>query len=145
MKSNRGFSYIEVLIALAIFCIVLLSVLPTVAKAGADSRAAADGYRAQLCAQEILLVARDALNAGLPPQAEVENYIGSLAEKPFAYGYWLTGTDEGYTSPNAPDIIPASAITGLPETGDRPGYLLVVAVWTPDGRLAGRSAAMVYV
>ena len=147
--NNKGLSYIEVLIALAIFGIVLAPVFPALSKAGNDLAAARDGYRARLAAQGILLFAAEAAESGVPPQPSVAAYIAGLDEPIYAYGYWILsfgGLDEkiSYLSPGAPDI-DADMLTSVlteAESGVS-GAVIVTVVWASEGGVSHRATGFV--
>ncbi|MCL2357739.1 MAG: type II secretion system GspH family protein [Defluviitaleaceae bacterium] len=60
MKPRGGFSYLEVIIAMAIFSVLLMAVLPLVIQSRRNMAYAREGYDAHLAAQNIMLAVRNA-------------------------------------------------------------------------------------
>jgi prepilin-type N-terminal cleavage/methylation domain-containing protein len=133
VKNSGGFSYIEVLIALAIFAVALAAVLPVLQQAGHNLAYAQSGYTAHLRAQQIMLATRDALTADETPQFSSYN---------FPFTVWLTNEAGGsilFSTPNAP--LAGVEITGLASLGNR--TVIVVIVWCEDGFMAARAMGII--
>ena len=134
-KSRAGFSYMEILIALALFAIALVAVLPTLLQAGRNLEYAESYYRGHLVAQEIMLTARDAL------QSDTEYPVFMLRDASY-YRVWFRGeiNTELY-SPGAP----VTAIDLRNELAPLTGHntAIIVAVWNSERNLIGRAFGMV--
>jgi prepilin-type N-terminal cleavage/methylation domain-containing protein len=123
-RKKSGFTLIEILVAFALLCIAVVLLLPLFARSGQNLDSARDGYRAQLCAQRLVLWARDAPDTGGPADF--------MAEEGFAYGYWVND-DISYLSPGAPPTEVRVIENGFTVP------VVIAAVWTADGRMAGRA------
>ena len=97
MKKTGGFSYLEVLIALALFAIVIIAIIPVLTQAGRNMIYAEKAYDAHLQAQRMMLVIRDALMDGQDPEISVVNYT----EWDFEFSFWVDGV--GTHSINQPE------------------------------------------
>ena len=69
-KASPGVSYMEILIALAIFGVLLMAALPLLNQAGRNLAYAQDGYRAHLAAQSIMIAVRAGRTQSLSAYAE---------------------------------------------------------------------------
>jgi prepilin-type N-terminal cleavage/methylation domain-containing protein len=130
LNNTKGFSYIEVLMALAVLSILLIPLFPAMTQAGQNAAAARDGYTAHLRAQEIMLIVKDAVSDGEDPQPLVAAYAKNNGEL-FQYGYWVS-QGLSYRSPGSPPIQ-----VSLQSPGDM--ILVTALVWDNEGRLAGRA------
>ena len=140
---SRGFSYIEMLMALALFAIVLAAVLPTLAQAGHNMAYARSSYAAHLQAHNLMLAVRDTLAALPPPQRgcdyEVAHVAGHAAHGVAAaqgiggFSIWLD--DALLVAHHAPEA--AMYVTGFNMLGSR--YLVTVVVWDANHNPAGRA------
>jgi len=131
IKQRGGFSYIEVIIALALFIIVMAAVLPVLNQAALNARFAREGYGAHLYARHIMLRVRDALNADTTPQWEA----GGLR-----YTVWVYAPTGAVTITASPDA-PTGAVQ-FPEAGPFSGRTIIkVVIWNeqdyPIGRAVG--------
>jgi len=136
-KLRAGFSYMEILIALALFAIALVAVLPTLLQAGRNLGYAESYYRVHLTAQELMFAVRDALIDG----DDVEHVAFSHAQLRDIsyYRVWLRGVSnvEIY-SPGAPQ-----AVTDLQNELAGHNTAIIVMVWDNDRNLIGRAFGVV--
>jgi len=129
-KTGGGFSYLEVIIAMAVFSVLLMAVLPLVAQARRNMTYAREGYAAHLAAQNIMHSVRDA--DGVVP-------VSMYAE---TYSVWIfdeNGTEEiFFASPCAP---PSSAFLDADTTFLDGTRTIIVAVWHTSGNnhIVGRA------
>ncbi len=130
--NRKGFSYIETLVALALLSITLMPLLAGLYGAYRNEAYARNAYAAQLRAQAIMAVARDAVLQNADAASAVTEYTASLAEPPLRYGVWLDG--ELLTGMGEPLNIIAS-VNGID------GTLITVIVW--DGGAHGRAYGLV--
>ena len=63
-KKSSGFSYIEILITLTLFSVLIIVVLPTLLQGGRNMNFAETNYKGHLIAQEIMLITRDTIKDG---------------------------------------------------------------------------------
>ncbi len=129
---NRGFSYIETLIALAIFSIALLSLLPLFSQAQRNGAYSREAYAVQLHAQGIMAVAREAAVNGEDIEGSVNEYIAGINNLPDEFGVWYG--DYAYTS-GLFDFTPTISLTGL--SGE------IITVVCRDGNIYGRAAGYI--
>jgi len=134
-KSRAGFSYIEILLALALFAIALVAVLPTLLQSGRNLEYAESYYRGHLVAQEIMLTARDALIN------DEEHPVFMLRDVGY-YRVWFRGQNNAELySPGAPATIIGLHNELAPLTGHN--TTIIVAVWNSEQNLIGRAFGMV--
>ena len=140
-----GYSYAEVLIALAVFAIALVPLFPAINKLRSDADAAGSVYSAQLSAQELMLIVREATEECEPALARAAEYASARSEAIRAYAYWIVAPDggaENFSSPFAPDGFDASAEVSnftLPDSVEC--FVIVAAVWDFGGT-EGRAVGM---
>jgi len=136
-------SYAEIIIAMAIFCIAMLPVLPALSMAGHNASRSAEAYKARLAAEGIMFAAREAAASGREPAAYVGAYVSSLDAAPFAWGFWVfdekgallthgaDGFEAGYASASS-DLFSIAGSTF--------GFVVVAAAVIGEGGPAGHSA-----
>lgn len=140
-----GFTYVEMIIALAVFCIALAPLFPAISQARRNADYARETYRAQCDANEMVLIVKNALEKNKSPVEVVAEHMSALTNPPAAYGFWVryadgAKADISYTTVSAPalsvqtDVSPA----GLTGTG-----VIIAVVWDADGHPAGRAVGMV--
>ena len=141
MKKTRGFSYIEVMIAMALFAVAMLAVIPALSQAGRNMVYAEEAYTSHLQAQRIMLIVRDALIDGENPQSRVQEHVHPGA---MGFSVWIFGRHaQEFHTVDAPDTANARpgdinvALAGQAST-------IVVVVWDADGHVSGRAVGMVY-
>jgi len=137
-KNTAGFSYVEILVALAMFFIMLSAVLPSLLQAGRNMEFAESYYVGHLSAQEIMLVVRDAILDGDDPQSVA---VCFAEERNISnYRVWIFGEDEHqFGSANVP-AIDVTLESGLVSTGNN--SVIIVAVWNSIGHLVGRAVGV---
>lgn len=121
-KKRRGFSYVEMIVALGVFAMVVAVALPTIHQAGRNMYFAENYYRDNLQAQSIMLTVRHALNNGQ------DIYI---ATPPAFYRVWVDGVLIICTN-NVPDVVLDLNTTAT-------GQVIVVAIFNQEGLITGRS------
>lgn len=137
-KACRGFSFIELLIALGLFAIVTTVALASLIQAGRNMATGEAYYRGQLMANSIALVARDAILDGVDPvaQAIARAYEGQAE----FFSLWVTGNTQ--VAYHASGVSETHHIVGGNLLDGVNGYTVVVAVWCPDGILKGQGVAI---
>ena len=142
MKKTRGFSYIEVIIALAIFAIAMLAIIPVLTQAGRNMLFAQETYAGHLQAQRLMLVVRDAL-ADNVSQSDVRTRAISFAADDFEFSVWIFGQNaQAFHTIDEPDI--NAAISGLNATMSNYTSTIIVAVWGDDKQVMGRAIGILY-
>jgi prepilin-type N-terminal cleavage/methylation domain-containing protein len=132
---NRGFTLLETLIALAVFCVAIMPLFPLISQANANNAYTEEAYVGQLTAQGILTAARDAA-ANNPAAFEdvIAEYVSGLANQPYAYGVWYTDVFTG-SRPLA-DFEVTQFLNGIT------GKMITVMVWDEKGRMLGRTSGV---
>ena len=136
-KKRGGFSYMEVLIALALFAIALTAVFPSLLQAARNMEFAEGYYRSHLLAQGMMLVVRDSLVDGSPQVAAADFATANEVER---YSVWIFGQRAGYFSYGG--VLQANVtLTGGAVAGHS---TIVVVIWSEDGNMAGRAVGVLY-
>ena len=137
VKKHSGFSYVEVIIALALFTIVIIAVLPTLLQAGRNLEFAENIYIGHLQAQEMMLVVRDAIS----DNDDIENAISAHAKERNIelYNVWIRGV---HVYDFGPVVASEIDIRIVPAFEDK--SIIVVAIWNEDGSLTGRAIGTVH-
>ena len=142
MKKTRGFSYLEVLIAGALFAIALLAVIPVMSNAARNMIYAQEAYAGHLQAQRLMLVIREELLTENPtPQSRAVSY----ARGEFNFSVRILGryANAFHSTPPPHDI--EINITGLNPTIRNHASTIVVAVWCDEGQIKGRAVGMIFI
>jgi len=139
-KKTRGFSYVEVIIALALFAIAMLAVIPVLSQAGRNLFFAMDAYDGHLQAQRTMLAVRGALVDG----ADITERIAQQAPGNFEYSVWVFGQHarEPIHSVSRPGANAAVEDIDIALHGHV--STIVVVIWCEDGLVIGRAIGMVY-
>jgi len=138
-KKTHGLSYIEVIIALALFAIAMLALLPTLSQAGRNLSLAQDLYTSHLQAQRIMLTVRDALTDGVSPEQRVLGYAAGN----FEFSVWISGQGaREFHSSGAPNA--GVSVAGINMVAANHASTIVAVVWNHDGRVAGRAIGMMH-
>jgi type II secretory pathway pseudopilin PulG len=140
IKTRDGFSYMEIIIATALFSIVFAAVLPVISQASRNLAYAQSGYEAHLHAQSLLLTIRDATAIHTEPHTNLEEIarVHSEARGNFPFTVWLiggAGDTRTFASPHAPTA--SAQISGISLSGNQTA--IVVVVWGEQGRIAARA------
>lgn len=143
MKNTRGFSYIEILVAMALFSIAMLAILPTLSQAGRNMSYARNAYSSHLQAQRIMLLVRDALKDGLNPDAV------AVANVPdgYEFSFWVFGSNPREFHTSICPIKSEAAIVeigGINSTIANQASTIVVVVWGDNQQVAGRAIGILY-
>jgi competence protein ComGC len=159
---TKGLSYMEMLIALSLFAILFLTLLPILNQAGRNLAAAEEGYNAHLAAQSIMLAVRNEVrdtNTALF-EAEAKKAAEEIAEsrKINTYRVWIFYECEcvflnnvnfcsscspalSFGSPCAPAENPE--LSGLSDLSlSENTVAIIVAVWNEQGGMAGRAVGI---
>lgn len=140
MHKQSGFTYIEVIIGLALFAITLAAVLPVFSQAGRNMAYAQQGHVAHLRAQRIMLIVRDNLTDGsfANAQSEVLNFSANRDDFPFTV--WVKNGAGDILSFSGGNVSNADVqVSGFVGTQ----AMIVVVVWNEHGRIGGRAMGMV--
>jgi len=130
MKPHGGFSYIEMLIALSLFSLLVLTSLPLLRQSGLNLGFAQDGYNAHLAAQSIMLAVRDSHNR----ETIAADYAKRLGVD--YYTVWI------FERENAISFGAAAFETNVSITATDK-EVIVVAVFNPRGQVIGRSVGVI--
>ena len=134
-----GFSYIEILIALALFSIIFASSLMVINQSARNMAFARDGYAAHLAAQSLMLVTRETFeNTGSAAIATaIANYAQQRGVK--SYSIWIFGeTPVEFHSSCAPEADASlTGLAGMNISGQ--ASIIVTVVWNEYGNAAGRA------
>jgi len=149
IKKNFGFSYIEVTIALAVFSIVVMAVLPILGQAGRNLSFARRGYQSHLAAQSMMLAVRDALPDVGAARVVAGQYAARLGVDD--YGVWifhecpLTKDVFFDASENTEPVPPIGvSLDGLAEFSlEGNTTIIVVVIWDNYQNIAGRAIGAV--
>jgi len=136
-KNNSGLSYIEVIIATAMFVVVLGVVFATISQATRNMHTAETHAAAHRHATGIMLAVRDAANARAEADASNPAPLITAADATAARfdvehftvwidGVFLTGENWGHSHPS----------------GYFPNGIITVAVWCDNERIIGRAVGM---
>ena len=150
-----GASYIELTVALGLFAILLLAVLPLLTASGRNLAAAQQGYEAHLAAQGIMLAVRDSARVTSPAALQLATSETAAASAAYRantdmYRVWVlatggAGLDEllfTFGSDYAPDVDASlSGLATLDFTGS--GRVVLVAVFNEHLHIAGRAVGFV--
>ena len=136
-KLTGGFSYIEVLIAMALFFIVLAAALPALSAAGRNLAYAQNHYSAHLQAQRMMLAIREALHK----DEDLELAATAIALQPgFTYSFWVFGA-QAANGGNESAYITAD-ITSLNLLALVNSSAIKVVIWDSHGNAAGQAIGM---
>ena len=143
-SKNAGFSYIEVLIALALLTIIMMPILPALNQARANHRSTILRHQAQGQAVALALEIREA-----PGNASVIVQQAAANDDRFIYRVRLVGIGDiagrQYTAGDVYRLPPADHVSFQTGFGDLfgSGVVVVAEVFDSDGNLAGLSVGKV--
>jgi len=142
-KKCAGFSYMEVIIAFALFGIVLIAVLPSISQAIRNMAYAQSHYTSHLAAQSIVLAVREtlAVNQDLQTlQTVVENYAYMLGITYYTIQIFcpISMSTISFYSAGVPNI--DISLAGSVGVIDMP--TIIVVIWNVYGHIAGRAVGM---
>ena len=143
MKKTKGFSYIEILIAMALFSIAMLAILPTLTQAARNIQFAQNAYASHQHAQRIMLVVRDAITDGTNPEINASLY----AANNFYFSFWVSGqvSMEFHSNISIFDgHNPNAAIMGKNPVMANHASAIIAVVWCEEGHIAGHAIGMLY-
>jgi type II secretory pathway pseudopilin PulG len=156
--NRKGFSYTEVLIALAVFCAAIAPIFPALTQVRQNEWYAREHYQAQLYANELLWIVQDALVRNESPERAAESLPETFThitetspasvKTPvpfyplFIYACYIANDGENYSeaafaSPGAPSLLVSAGTVP-------PGWRIVTAVvWDTEGRMAARAVGVI--
>jgi len=150
---NAGLSYMELVMALALFAIALATAFPAVSQAARNMRYAHFNYMAYQSANTMMLSVRDAIGDG--GSIEIWQNVARNLAADNDVGYfsiWVSGGQsmEFHCNGSHTHALGASCITEafgyasapLPATFHANGFTVVVAIWCDDGHLMGRAVGL---
>ena len=127
MKFKNGFTYIDVVVAAAIFSIAVMAVFAVLSQSFNNMNIAKERHEAHLSAQSIMLIVRDSIN---PDLSSFDNYT-----------VWILGDNIIYiTDKDEPGPVPDVNITNALSSGT----MIIVIVWDTNGNIAARAKGMVF-
>jgi prepilin-type N-terminal cleavage/methylation domain-containing protein len=134
---TRGFSYMEMIIALGLFSILLMTALPLLNQAGRNLAFAQDGYTHHLSAQNLMHYLRESP----APVATAATYAAQLNIETYSITIWNIHTIT-INSPCAPDI--SVTLHGLPTFClTQNTSVISVLIWNEHGGISGRAIGSV--
>jgi len=150
-KKHGGFTYVEILIAFALFSILLMTVILMLGQAGRNMAFAQEGHSTHLAAQSLMLVVREALedasaSDAINPSTSSAILATVIEEYAFRrgienYSIWIMGGAE-FHSPNAPEAnITFTGSAGINISGH--ATMIITIVWNEYGYIAGRAIGVV--
>ena len=127
IKLKNGFTYIDVVVAMAIFSIAAMAVFAVLSQSFNNMNIARERHEAHLSAQSIMLIARDSVN---PDLSDFNNYT-----------VWIIGDNIIYiTDKDNPGHVPdVNIISPLAY-----GTMIIVIVWDANGNIAARAKGMTF-
>jgi type II secretory pathway component PulJ len=148
MKRGGGFSYMEMLIALGIFALLLMAALPLLNQAGRNLAFAQDGYASHLAAQSLMLSLRESLAKSAPEgtlnselvRSVAEAYASQVGAESYSVFIWRTGEPPiSAHSPCAPEIY--ATLHGLYSLCPK-ARVISVLIFNEFGAVAGRAVGV---
>ena len=132
-----GFSYIEILISLALFSIIFASSIMVINQSARNMAFARDGYVAHLAAQSLMLATRDAFESTGNAATTISNYAYQRGAK--SYSIWIFGTAPAeFHSQCAPEAnVSLTGLAGMNISGY--ASIIVAVVWNEHGHITGRA------
>jgi len=131
-KKSGGFSYVEVILAAVLISITVVAVWPMLSQARRNMAFSQYQYAANLHAQSIVIIIRDAMADNMPPQPQVHSFAAQQGG--LLFSFWITGaynvTYHSGVSPHA-DV----NVNGMwPDTST-----IVAVIWDENGQIIGRA------
>lgn len=134
-KHTGGFTLSELLIAFAMFSIVISVILVSLVQAGQNMRFSQSFYTDHLLAQGLMLEMRDAIVNGNNPQTAA--YLYATTHDVYAYRLWVNGMYD-FGSDNSPiNFVTAG------NTLYSGGVTIVAVIWDDSGNITGRAVGFV--
>ena len=140
MKTTRGFSYLEVLIAGALFSIALLAVIPVMASAARNMIFAQEAYAGHLQAQRLMLAIRENL---LTDEPDPEAHATTYADGNFNFSVRIYGRNATIFH-SCPEQDATLTIDVNPIMQTHASTIFVV-VWDDDNQILGRAIGTVFI
>ena len=124
MKQKNGFTYIDVIVAAAIFSIAAISIFAVLNQSFRNMNIAKERHMAHLNAQSIMLIARDNASPNLSSFND--------------YTIWFIDNNIRYiTDMNDPGPVPSFNANMLYN-----GTMIIVIIWDKHGNIAARAKGM---
>jgi len=146
-KKRGGFSYVEILIAMALFAIMLMAVLPLLLQAGRNMGFAESNYRNHLLAQGMMLAVRDALlhDALLDDASSLGAVASTYADNHEIelYSVWIFDERRiqvGFYGASKADVFLGDEVMPLTDNS----YVIVAAIWNEYGNITGRAIGIAH-
>jgi len=136
-KYRNGFSYIEILITLTLFSIMLIVILPTLLQGGRNLNFAESHYTGHLAAQEIMLITRDAILDGNDPELA----LSAMPRDVEYYKVWIFGQNEISIGTKIAENLSTEISHDTNLVGHR--YIIIAMVWNNYGNIIGRAVGTV--
>lgn len=142
MNRRGGFSYAEVIIALAVFLIAAAPVFPSLSQARKNAAFARERYESQSLADSLVQSVKRLINEGaLTDSAAPGSFSQTVIPSPFTFGFWVRGAENAeYLSPGAPEY--TVNVTAGAESLTTGASVIITAVWDGEGKLAGRAVGV---
>ena len=131
-KPNAGFSYIEIILSLALFLLLAAVAVPSINQAVRNMEFTQSRHGAHLAANSIMLAVRD---AGVDEQ-HFAAFQAAARHDVDSFRVWIIGDNSREIfSPNAPDAY-VNAVAGVS------GSIVVAVVFDENGIVAGQAVGM---
>ncbi|MCL2841256.1 MAG: hypothetical protein FWE05_10845 [Defluviitaleaceae bacterium] len=139
LQNDNGFSYIEILIALAFFSIIFTGSLMVLNQSGRNLAYAREGYTAHLSAQRLMIASREAFENKQSLAAAISHYADTMEVE--AYSVWVFNTNTmvyQIHTPNAPHVnfTPSGLSSFLIY---EQSHVIVTVIWNEHGNISGRA------
>ncbi|MCL2372329.1 MAG: hypothetical protein FWC78_02885 [Defluviitaleaceae bacterium] len=139
MKTNTsaGFSYIEIVMAVALFLLLAAMAAPAINQGVRNMEFAQSRHGAHLAANGLMLAVRDAVAAG--QDANTAALQAAARHDASSFRVWVIGSNpREIASPGAPSAAVDAIITGAQPMGS----VVVAIIFDAEGNVAGRSVGM---
>ena len=139
-KQHSGFSYMEMIIALSLFSILLMAAIPLLNQASRNMAFAQDNYNAHLAAQSLMLNIRETLRNNPDSPAQIAtSYATQLGVETYSIFIWNTNASPiAINSPCAPEI--NASLHGLDSFALAPNTSVIsVLIFNEFEAIAGRA------
>lgn len=145
IQKNGGLSYMEVVIALALFCVMTIPLFPGLMQARKNANYARQTYQAQLAANQLAQTLKGTLARGEDPQPAAD---ACATGSGFACAFWVTDMDgvvlHSYATEDAPEWEADTGHTGPGLIGIEDGRIIIAAVWSGEGRAPSVASLISY-
>ena len=140
-KNHKGFSYVEILVALGLFALMLGATLPLIFQAGRNMNFSETSYANHLLAQEKLDIVRAAIIQQQSIDAQVASF--AYANEIYAFGVWVFGAiSHEFIADTMPQLMPQIQITYAGCGAG--GATVIVVICDRNGNISGRAVGRVW-